>query len=38
MSNIQAIPAHLSDQSVCTAHAGISDRVAKEIEIMKVSN
>ena len=28
----------LSGQSACTAHAGISDRVTKEIEIMIVSN
>ena len=29
---------NLSDQSAWTAHAGISDRVTKEIEIRKVSN
>ena len=29
---------NLFDQSTCTAHAGISDRVTKEIEIRRVSN
>jgi hypothetical protein len=29
---------NLSDQSQCTAHAGISDRVTKEFEIRRVSN
>jgi hypothetical protein len=29
---------NLSDQSTCTAHAGISDRVTQEIEIRRVSN
>jgi head-tail adaptor len=32
MSNTPTIPENLSDQSVCTAHAGISVRVTKEIE------
>jgi hypothetical protein len=29
---------NLSVQSACTAHAGISDRVKKKIEIRRVSN
>ena len=37
MSNTQAIPDNLSDQSAYTAYAVISDKITSEIEI-KVSN
>ena len=37
MSNTQAIPDNLSDQSACTAYAVILDKITSEIEI-KVSN
>ena len=38
MSNTRAMPDKLCEQSVCTAFAGISDRVAKEIEMRRVPN
>jgi hypothetical protein len=40
MSNTQAKPEEeqISDQSACTVHAAISDRVTKEVEIRKISN